>query len=91
MFNLAYAYAYAYANAKDIQFEISDCLVQNTSTSEKSGPCAQIWTEAYVERSFNNNKLKAEATINNTSETRSIYSNLARSLESTDPFRPSTK
>ena len=85
MFNLAYA------NAKDIQFEISDCLLQNTSTSEMSGPCPQIWTETYVEKSSNNNKLKADATINNKSETRSIYSYLASILDSTDPFGPSTK
>ena len=85
MFNLAYA------NAKDIQFEISDCLVQNSSTSEMSGPCPQIWTETFVDKSFNTNKLNVEATIYNKSETRSIYSYLSPSLDSTDPFGPSTK
>jgi len=85
MFNLAYA------NAKDIQFEISDCLVQNSSTSEMSGPCPQIWTETFVDKSFNTNKLNVEATIYNKSETRSIYSYLSPNLDSTDPFGPSTK
>ena len=33
MFNLAFA------KNKDMQFEISDCPVQRTATTEESGPC----------------------------------------------------
>jgi hypothetical protein len=85
MFNLAFA------NAKDIQFEISDCPVQRTSSYEMSGPCPQMGTETKVDKSSDNNMVKSETTINKSSETRPIYSTLPGSLEPIDPFGPTTK
>jgi len=70
----------AFAKNKDMQFEISDCPVQRTATSEKSGPCTEMRTRTRLDNSFDKN-----------SKPTAIHSNLASSLEQVDPFGPISK
>ncbi len=62
MFNLAFA------KSKDIQFEISDCPVERTSTYEKSGPCPEMGTETKVDKSSDNNMVKPQIPIDKSSD-----------------------
>jgi hypothetical protein len=83
MFNLALA------KNKDMQFEISDCPVQSTATTEKSGPCPEMGTGTKLDNSFDNNMVKSQTAMDKNSEP--IHSNLADSLEQVDPFGPISK
>jgi hypothetical protein len=85
MFNLAFA------KNKDMQFEISDCPVQRTTTTEKSGPCPSTGTRTRLDNSFDNNIIKTQTAMDKNSESTPIQSNLASSLEQVDPFGPISK
>lgn len=81
----------AFAENKDMQFEISDCQVQRTATTEKSGPCPEMGMGAKQDNSFDNNMVKSQTVMDKNSEPTLIHSNLAGSLEQVDPFRPISK
>jgi hypothetical protein len=74
----------AFAKNKDMQFEISDCPVQRTATTEKSGPCPEMGMGTKLDNSFDNN-------MDKNSEPTPIHSSLADSLEQVDPFGPISK
>ena len=79
-------YNLAFAINKDMQFEISDCPVQRTATTEKSGPCPSMGTRTRLDNSFDNNMVKSQTSMDKNSEPTPIHSNLASSLEQVDPF-----
>jgi hypothetical protein len=81
----------AFAKNKDMQFEISDCPVQSTATTEKSGPCPEMGTGTKLDNSFDNNMVKSQTAMDKNSEPTPIHSNLADSLEQVDPFGPISK
>ncbi len=85
MFNLAFA------KNKDMQLEISDCSVQRTATTEKSGPCPETGTDTKLDNSFDNSVVKSQTAMDKNSELTPIHSNLAGSLEPVDPFGPISK
>lgn len=85
MFNLAFA------KNKDMQFEISDCTVQSTATTEKSGPGAEMGTRTRLDNSFDNNMVKSKTAMDKNSEPTPIHYNLDSSLEQVDPFGPISK
>ena len=85
MFNVAFA------KNKDMQFEISDCPVQSTATTEKSGPCPEMGTETKLDNSFDNSMVKSQTAMDKNSEPTPIHSNSAGSLEPVDPFGPISK
>ena len=85
MFNLAFA------KNKDMQFEISDCQVQKTATTEKGGSCPEMGTRTRLDNSFDNNMVKSQNAMDKNSEPTPIHSNLASSLEQVDPFGPISK
>jgi hypothetical protein len=82
---------FAFAKNKDMQFEISDCPVQRTATTEKSGPCPSTGTRTRRDNSFDNNIIKSQTAMDKNSESTPIQSNLASSLEQVDPFGPISK
>ena len=83
----------AFANNKGIQFEISDCPVQRTSTTEKSGPCPDRGTESKTDSSHENSLVKSVSgtKVDKKSETTPIHSISPASFESVDPFSSTTK
>ena len=81
----------AFAKNKDMQFEISDCPVQRTATTEKSGPCTEMGTRTRLDNSFDNNMVKSQTLMNKNSKPKPIHSNLASSFEQVDPFGPISK
>jgi hypothetical protein len=81
----------AFAKNKDMQFEISDCPVQRTATTEESGPCPEMGTGSKLDNSFDNNMLKSQTAMDKNSEPTPNPSNLAGSLEQVDPFGPISK
>ena len=85
MFNLVFA------KNKDMQFEISDCPVRRTATTEKSGPCLEMRTGTRLDNSFDNNMVKSHTAMDRNSDSTPIHSNLADSLEQVDPFGPISK
>jgi hypothetical protein len=85
MFNLSFA------KNKNMQFEISDCPVQRTAITEKSGPCPGSGTETKLDNSFDNNIVKSQTAMDKNSEPTPIHANLAGSLEPVDPFGPILK
>jgi hypothetical protein len=78
----------AFAKNKDMQFEISDCPVRRSATTEKSGPCPEMRTGTRLDNSFDNNMVKSQTAMDKNSEPTPIHSNLASSLEQVDPFGP---
>jgi hypothetical protein len=89
MFNLVFA------KNKDMQFEISDCQVQRTATTEKGGPCPEMGTRTRLDNSFDNsfdnNMVKSQNAMDKNSVPTPIHSNLDSSLEQVDPFGPISK
>jgi hypothetical protein len=85
MFNLAFA------KNKDMQFEISDCQLQRTATTDKSGPCPELGTRTRLDNSFDNNMVKSQTAMDKNSEPTPNPSNLDGSLEQVDPFGPISK
>ena len=81
----------AFAKNKDMKFEISDCPVQSTATTEKSGPCPVIGTETRLDNSFDNNMAKSQTALDQSSEPTPIHSSLADRLEQVDPFGSTSK
>lgn len=74
-----------------MQLEISDCPVQRTATTEKSGPCPEMGAETKLDNSFDKNMVKSQTAMDKNSEPTTIHSNLADSLEQVDPFGPISK
>ena len=69
-------------------FEISDCPIQRTATTEKSGPCPEMGTAIKLDNSIDNNMIKSQTATDKSSEPTPIHSNLDDSfeqVESTDP------
>jgi len=81
----------AFAKNKDMQFEISDCQVQRTATTEVSGPCPEIETPVKLDNSFDNNMVESQIAADGNSEPTPIHSNLDDSYEQVDPFGPILK
>ena len=81
----------AFAKNKDMQFEISDCPVQRTATTEKSGPCPEMGMGTKLHNSFDNNMIKSQTAMDKNSEPTPIHSSLADGLEQVDPFGPISK
>lgn len=81
----------AFAKNKDMQLEISDCPVQRTATTEKSGPCPEMGAETKLDNSFDKNMVKSQTAMDKNSEPTTIHSNFTDSLEQVDPFGPISK
>ncbi|MGB0005134.1 MAG: hypothetical protein WBP74_10790, partial [Nitrososphaeraceae archaeon] len=74
----------AFAKNKDMQLEISDCPVQRTATTEKSGPCPEMGTAIKLDNSIDNNMIKSQTATDKSSEPTPIHSNLDDSFEQVD-------
>lgn len=79
------------AKNKNLEFEISDCLVQGNSTHERSGPCPDGQVEAGVEISPSNNILEPEASLDRSPETKRPDHTLPDISELINPFGPLTE
>ena len=87
MLTSVWMFNYSFAKNKDMQFEIIDCSVQRTATTEKSGPCPGSGMETKLDGSLGN----TQTAMAKNSEPTPIHSNLAGSLEPVDPFGPILK
>ena len=61
-------------------FEISDCPIQRTATTEKSGPCPEMGTAIKLDNSIDNNMIKSQTATDKSSEHTPIHSNWDESL-----------
>ena len=72
-----------------MQFEISDCPVQRTATTEKSCPEMRMGTK--LDNSFDNTMVKSQTALDKNTEPTPNHSNLGDNLEQVDPFGPISK
>jgi hypothetical protein len=86
-----------FATDKNIRFEISDCSVQRTSTTEKSGPCPDAGGESNAHTTSDNKIAESKSKVDATSETTPVQSAPSKSvdpisqIESMDPFGSTAK
>lgn len=74
------------AKNKNLEFEISDCIVQGNSTHERSGPCPNADVEIRIEISPSNNILEPEASLDESPETKADDYTLPDVPELINPF-----
>ncbi|MGA9908697.1 MAG: hypothetical protein WBP84_00670 [Nitrososphaeraceae archaeon] len=84
-------FKFAFAKNNDIRFEISDCPVQRTSTTEKSGPCPDLGAESNAGNVPDNKIVESESKVDKSSETSPVHSASPTGFETIDPFGPTTK
>ena len=82
---------FAFAKNSDIRFEISDCPVQRTSTTEKSGPCPDIGAESNAGNVPDNKIVESESKVDKSSETSPVHSASPTGFEIIDPFGSTIK
>jgi hypothetical protein len=82
---------FAYAKNNDIRFEISECPVQRTSTTEKSGPCPDLGAESNAGNVPDNKIVESESKVDKSSETSPVHSASPTGLETIDPFGSTIK
>ncbi len=83
-FNFAFA-------KNNIRFEISECPVQRTSTTEKSGPCPDLGAESNAGNVPDNKIVESESKVDKSSETSPVHSASPTGFETIDPFGSTTK
>jgi len=81
----------AFAKNKDIPFEISECPIQRTSTTEKSGPCPDMGAESNAGSVSDNKIVESESKVDKSSETAPVHSASPTGFETIDPFGSTTK
>jgi hypothetical protein len=74
---------FTFAKNNDIRFEISECPVQKTSTTEKSGPCPDLGAD--------NKIAESESKVDKSSETSPVHSASPTGFETIDPFGSTIK
>jgi hypothetical protein len=82
---------FAFAKNNDIRFEISDCPVQRTSTTEKSGPCPDLGAESNAGNVPDNKIVEPESKVDKSSETSPVHSASPTSFKTIDPFGSTIK
>ena len=82
---------FAFAKNNDIRFEISDCPVQRTSPTEKSGPCPDIGAESNAGNVPDNKIVESESKVVKSSETSPVHSASPTGFEIIDPFGSTIK
>ncbi|MGB8159309.1 MAG: hypothetical protein WCE93_04110 [Nitrososphaeraceae archaeon] len=84
-------FKFAFAKNNDIRFEISDCPVQRTSTTEKSGPCPDLGAESNAGNVPDNKIVESESKVDKRSGTSPVHSVSPTGFETIDPFGPTIK
>jgi hypothetical protein len=82
---------FAFAKNNDIRFEISECPVQRTSTTEKSGPCPDLGAESNSGNVPDNKIEDSDSKVDKSSETSPVHSASPTGFEILDPFGSTTK
>src|SRR6476659_11143815 len=81
----------AFAKNNGIRFEISECPVQRTSTTEKSGPCPDLGAESNTGNVPDNKIVESDSKVDKSSETSPVHSASPTGLEIIDPFGSTIK
>ena len=82
---------FVFAKNNDIRFEISECPVQRTSTTEKSGPCPDLGAESNAGNVPDNKIVESESKVDKSSETSPVHSASPSGFETIDPFGSTIK
>ena len=82
---------FAFAKNNDNRFEISECPVQRTSTTEKSGPCPDLGAESNTGNVPDNKIIESESKVDKSSETSPVHSASPSGFETIDPFGSTIK
>ena len=82
---------FAFAKNNDIRFEISECPVQKTSTTEKSGPCPDLGAESNAGNVPDNKIVESESRVDKSSETSPVHSASPTGFETINPFGSTIK
>ena len=82
---------FAFAKNNDIRFEISECPVQRTSTTEKSGPCPDLGSESNADNVPDNKIVESESKVDKSSDTSPVHSASPTGFETIDPFGSTIK
>ena len=84
-------FSLAFAKNNGINFEITECPVQRTSTTEKSGPCPDMGAESSVNSVTDNKIVEPESKVDKSSDNTRVHSAPPTGFGIIDPFGSTTK